>query len=64
MTDTSPDNRRARLAVWLETMPVRKFIIGVILFNAVLLGLETSKSLPAKYKTLIRLKAKADEEAW
>ena len=45
MTDTSPDNRRARLAVWLETMPVRKFIIGVILFNAVLLGLETSKSV-------------------
>ncbi|MEL7154409.1 MAG: ion transporter [Pseudomonadota bacterium] len=40
---------RARLAVWLETLPVRKFIIGVILFNAVLLGLETSTGIMAEW---------------
>ena len=25
-------NHRERLAAWIETMPVRKFIIGVIMF--------------------------------
>ena len=41
--------QRDRLAEWLETMPVRKFIIAVILFNAILLGLETSKTVMADW---------------
>ncbi len=45
MDNPTDNSNRARLAIWLESMPVRKFIIGVILINAVLLGMETSKSL-------------------
>lgn len=33
---------RARVANWLDSAPVRNVIIGVILFNALILGLETS----------------------
>ena len=40
---------RARLAVWLETLPVRQVIIGIILFNAVILGLETSPQIMAEW---------------
>lgn len=40
---------RNRLAEWLETLPVRKVIIGVILFNAILLGLETSPEIMARW---------------
>ena len=46
---------RARLAIWLETMPVRWFIIGVILFNAVILGLETSASIMAEWGGILIL---------
>ena len=35
---------QARLDAWLETATVRNTIMAVIVFNAVLLGLETSKS--------------------
>ena len=42
-------NHRERLAAWIETMPVRKFIIGVIMFNAVILGFETSASIMAEW---------------
>ena len=38
---------RAKLAIWLETIPVRWFIIGVILLNAAILGLETSPVIMA-----------------
>ena len=34
-----------KVAAWLERTVVRNFILGVILFNAVLLGMETSKTL-------------------
>ena len=44
MNDADARPQHERLADWIETMPVRKFIIGVILFNAVLLGLETSQT--------------------
>ena len=44
---------RARLAEWLETMPVRWFIIGVILFNAVILGLETSRGVMAEWGSIL-----------
>lgn len=38
---------RARLAAWLEQPIIRNSIIGVILFNAVILGMETSPSIMA-----------------
>ena len=44
---------RQRLDAWLDTPKVRNFIIAVILFNAVLLGLETSKSAMAAAGGLI-----------
>ncbi|MFK7876918.1 MAG: ion transporter [Paracoccaceae bacterium] len=40
-------NRQA-LANWLETPLIKNFIIGVILFNAVILGLETSPALMSR----------------
>jgi voltage-gated sodium channel len=38
---------RARLADWLDRPAVRNTIIGVILFNAVILGMETSPTIMA-----------------
>ena len=42
-----------RLRTWLETALVRNTIIGVILFNAVILGLETSDAAMARAGGLI-----------
>lgn len=42
-----------RLADWLDQPRIRNFIIGVILFNAVLLGLETSVPVMAAVGPLI-----------
>lgn len=42
---------RLRLAQWVESAPVQRVIIGFILFNAVILGLETDKGLMDKYGT-------------
>jgi voltage-gated sodium channel len=36
---------RIRLGTWIESLPVQKVIVGVILFNAVILGLETDRAL-------------------
>lgn len=44
---------RDRLAAWLEQPKVRNAIIGVILFNAVILGMETSAPLMARAGGLI-----------
>lgn len=46
---------RERLATWLETARVRNFIIAVILFNAVILGLETVPAVMADYGPLLLL---------
>lgn len=46
---------RTALAEWLDQPLVRNFIIGVILFNAVVLGLETSDSVMARVGWLIHL---------
>ncbi|MEM7061307.1 MAG: ion transporter [Pseudomonadota bacterium] len=46
-------NFRERLAIWLETPWVRNTIIGVILFNAILLGLETSGSLMDRHGSIL-----------
>lgn len=56
MTDTTtPEGFRARLAAWLDTGLVRNTIIGVILFNAVILGMETSPTIMAQAGGLILL---------
>jgi voltage-gated sodium channel len=44
---------RTRLASWLARPSVSNFIIGVIIFNAVILGLETSAPVMAAYGPLI-----------
>jgi voltage-gated sodium channel len=44
---------QARLDTWLETAHVRNTIMAVIVFNAVLLGLETSKTVMAAAGPLI-----------
>ena len=44
MADTTKPTHRERLADWLESPRVRLIIIGVIIFNAVILGFETSKT--------------------
>jgi voltage-gated sodium channel len=50
----SPDTGfRARLADWLERPAIRNTIIGVILFNAVILGMETSPTIMATAGPLI-----------
>jgi hypothetical protein len=36
---------RIRMGTWIESLPVQKGIIGVIVFNAVILGLETDRAL-------------------
>jgi voltage-gated sodium channel len=54
MSDTTaPDGFRARLAQWLDSAPVRNTIIGVIVFNAIILGMETSDTLMAAAGPLI-----------
>lgn len=42
---TQDSGFRAKLADWLETPKVRFTIIGVIIFNAIILGLETSPTI-------------------
>jgi voltage-gated sodium channel len=47
---------RLRLAEWVESPRIQHFIVGVILFNAVILGLETDRNLMALHgKTLLLL---------
>ena len=44
---------RARVAAFIESRQINALIIGVIIFNAVILGLETSKSVMAQAGPLI-----------
>ncbi len=44
---------RTRMADFLDRTEVRNFIIGVIIFNAIILGLETSDPVMARYGDLI-----------
>ncbi len=44
---------RMRLAEWLERPSVRNGIVGVIVFNAIVLGLETSATAMDRFGTLI-----------
>jgi len=51
MTETQ--GWRAKLAAWIESAPIRNAIIGVIVFNAIILGLETSGTLMERFGPLI-----------
>lgn len=46
-------NTRQILADWLDRPRIRQFIIGVIIFNAILLGLETSPEVMGAAGTII-----------
>ena len=45
---------RERLAEWLETLTVRKVIIGIILFNALILGLETWSAVMEDWGSILK----------
>ena len=49
---TDPDSQ-SRIKRLVESATFRNFILGVILFNAVILGLETSKTVMGKMGPLI-----------
>ncbi len=44
---------RIRLARWVESDRIQHIIIGVIIFNAIILGLETDAALMAEWGTLL-----------
>ena len=44
---------RRRIGVWVESMGFQKFIIALILINAVTLGLETSEAVMARYGDIL-----------
>jgi voltage-gated sodium channel len=46
---------RLRLAAWVESGRVQLFVVGVILFNAAILGLETSPALMAAHGPLLKI---------
>lgn len=45
---------RERIGVWIESGPVQRFIIALILINAITLGLETSPTIIADYGDTLR----------
>jgi len=49
----APQHWRARLEAWIESPMIRNAIIGVIIFNAIILGMETSPVLMANFGGLI-----------
>lgn len=53
--DPAVPEKRRRLARWVESAPVQKFIVAVILANAAILGLETSAALMASHGTLLKV---------
>lgn len=46
---------RLRLATWVESPRIQTFIVAVILFNAAILGLETSPALMAEWGSWLKL---------
>ena len=50
-TEITPDTSsfRGRLRAWLETDRVRNAILGIIIFNAITLGLGTSDRVEASF---------------
>jgi voltage-gated sodium channel len=54
VTDQTPD-LRTRVGIFLDRKAVQNAILGVILFNAIILGMETSKTIMAAAGPLILL---------
>ena len=50
---------RLRVATWVESSRVQTFIVGLILLNAVILGLETSPAVMARHGFWLKLADKA-----
>lgn len=50
---------RLRLAAWVDSGPVQRFVVVVILLNAAILGLETSPAMMASFGPLLKLLDKA-----
>lgn len=50
---TSPVLSRQHIAHWVETPPVQYYIVGLILINAIVLGLETSADIMATWGGLL-----------
>ena len=46
---------RQSLAAWMERPAVQRMIIGVIIFNAILLGMETSELIMTRVGPLVTL---------
>ena len=46
---------RIHLAEWIESPRIQNFIIGVILFNALVLGLETDRALMARHGPMLHV---------
>lgn len=40
---------RIRLGLWVESIPVQRFVVSVIIVNAVVLGLETDRGISQKF---------------
>lgn len=52
-TEHGRPSLRMAAGVWIESTTVQKFIIGLILFNAITLGLETSATIMARYGAIL-----------
>ncbi|MBK5941975.1 ion transporter [Halochromatium roseum] len=52
---SSFSSSRQRLGVWIESAPIQRLIIGLIIFNAITLGLETSATVTDAIGPLLRL---------
>jgi voltage-gated sodium channel len=55
MLETSPaaTPSRLRAARWVESSTVQRWVVGVILLNALVMGMETSPELMARWKVLL-----------
>lgn len=49
-----PVHDRSQLRAWVESRPVQSTVIAVIIVNAIILGLETSRSLTADYGHILK----------
>jgi voltage-gated sodium channel len=47
------DPWRLKLAAWVESSSIQRFIVGVIVFNAIILGLETDKAMMDQYGRIL-----------
>ncbi|MEA3642263.1 MAG: ion transporter [Lamprobacter sp.] len=52
---SSFSSSRARLGTWIESAPIQRLIIGLIVLNAITLGLETSATVTEAIGPLLRL---------